>query len=173
MADKLHNQPGDLGRGSRSLGGTLSMTFRHIRKSRDGYTSLGLALTLVAVIAGGVFVLSDTSAPRVFPVVFLTLFSIAFGWFTRCVLFPFEWEVVVEADQVRWGRVDRLDQQERVTISQLVRLIHDKSDNQVLGDVGSWRHLNIGIGILIRPDDQRAFVEHLHQRFPHLNIETI
>jgi hypothetical protein len=41
----------------------------------------------------------------------------------------------------------------------------------VLGDVGSWQLLHIGLGILIRASDQIALVDFLRQSFPHLKIE--
>lgn len=156
-----------------SSAATHSMTFRHVRKSRDAYTWVGLVLTLMAVVAGFLFTYrSDTDLPRVIPAVFTGLFFIGFAWFAKCLLVPFEMEVVVDGDEVRWGRADRLDRQERVSIRQLVRLVHDKSDNQVLGDVGSWRLLHIGDGILMRADDQSALVDFLRQSFPQLRIET-
>jgi hypothetical protein len=108
----------------------------------------------------------------VFPVVFTSLFLIALVYSAKCLLFPFEMEVVVDGDEVRWGRADRLERQERVSVRKLVRLVHDKSDNQVLGDVGSWRLLHIGDGILMRAADQSALVDFLRQSFPQLKIET-
>ena len=149
------------------------MSFRHVRKSRDGYTWLGLMLSVLAVVAVAISTFyTDPAIPRALSGVLFGLFFVGLVWFTRILLFPFEWELVVDGDQIRWGRADRPDKQERVVVSQLARLVHDKSDHQVLGDTGSWRLLHIGDGILIRSDDQRALVDYLRQSFPQLRIET-
>lgn len=96
---------------------------------------------------------------------FTGLFFIGFAWFAKCLLSPFDMEVVVDGEETRWGRADRLDRQERVSVRQLVRLVHDKSDNQVLGYLGSWRLRPIGAGILMRAADQGALVDYLRQSF--------
>jgi hypothetical protein len=148
------------------------MAFRHVRKSRDASTWVGLLLTLMAIVTGVLFT-SETDIPREFTVVFSGLFIVGFAWCAKCLLFPFEMEVVVDGDEIRWGRADRIDRQERVSIRQLVRIVHDKSGNQVFGDMNSWRSLHIGDGILLGAADQNALVEFLRQNYPRLRIETI
>lgn len=150
------------------------MAFRHVRNSRDGYSWLWMALSLLAVVAGGVFTYrGDTNIPRAFPIVFTGLCFVVLVWSVKCLLFPFDMEVVVDGEEIRWGRADRPDRQERVSVRQLVRLVHDKSENQVLGDVGGRRLLHIGDGILMRATDRKALLDFLRQSFPQLRIDRI
>ena len=109
---------------------------------------------------------------RVVSGVLLALFFVSVVWFIRCLLFPFQWELVVENDFVCWGRVDGLIQQKRIAVSQLVRLVYDKSDNQVFGDVGKIVLKPIGAEVLMRSEDTQAFIECMRKEFPQLKIEA-
>src|SRR5436309_15141981 len=124
------------------------MSFRHIRKSRDGYSWLGLTLSVLAVVAVTISMFhTDAAIPRSLSGVLLAIFFIGLIWFAKILIFPFEWELVVDGEQIRWGRADRPQDQQRIALSQLARLVHNKSDGQVLGDTGGWQLLHIGDGI--------------------------
>jgi hypothetical protein len=149
------------------------MTFRQVRQSCDSYMWLWLTLLLLGIVAFICAIFqTDTSIPRVFSTIMCGLLLAAAVWCVRAILYPFEWEVVVDENQIRWGRADCPDRQQRVIVSQLVRLIHDKSDYLILGDVGSRQLVEIGRGVLVSSDEQRALVEYLRQSFPQLKIET-
>jgi hypothetical protein len=149
------------------------MSFRHTRRSRDGYAWLGLVLSFLGVIAFGIATFHQEPAfPRILTAVLSALALVAAVWFVKGILSPFELEVVVDGGEIRWGRVDRPDRQERVAVGKLVCLIYDKSDGRdVLGDIGHWRLLHIDDGILMRSEERDALVDHLRQTFPQLKIE--
>ena len=149
------------------------MIFRQVRRSCDCYTWMWLTLSVLGITA---FICAmfhtDPFIPRVVSVAVCALLLVAVVWCVRAIIHPFEWEVVVDGDQIRWGRADRPDRQQRVTVSQLARLVHDRNDSRVLGDVGRHPLTEIGVGILIRSEDQRALIDCLRQNFPGLKIET-
>lgn len=83
-----------------------------------------------------------------------------------------QWELVVEKDSIRWGRVDFPNRQRRLAINQLKRLIDEKSDNQILADIGRIVFVPIGDNVLMSSSDRVEFVEFMRQKFPGLKIET-
>jgi hypothetical protein len=149
------------------------MSYRHVRNSRDVYNWVGLVLS---ALAAGAFTITlfhrDPAFSKIFMVVLLVVFLAALGWFLRAIAWPFELEVVVEETEIRWGRADRPAKQQRVQISQIVRLLYDKKDCQILGDVGKRRYLVIGTGILMRTAERDALLDHLRQHCPKLKIES-
>ena len=150
------------------------MSFRHVRQSRDSYAWVGLGLSLLGVIAFGIATFhKELAFPRILTAILAGLALVAAVWFVKGIRSPFEMEVVVDGDEIRWGRADRPERQERVAITKLVCLIHDKSDNhQVLGDSGHWQLLHIGDGILMRSEEKDELVNYLRLTFPQLKIET-
>ena len=132
-----------------------------------------MVLSLLGVVAFGCDLFrAAPTFPRWLSLVICGLLLAAAGWCVRVIIHPFEWEVVVNDGQIFWGRADQPDRQQRVTVSQLVCLIHDKSDGRVVGDTGRWPSLEIGAGILLRSEDRQEFVDYLRQNFPKLKIET-
>jgi hypothetical protein len=149
------------------------VTFRYVRRSCDSYTWLWLTLSSLGIVAFGCAMFhADPFIPRVATMAVCGILFFPLVWCIRAIVHPFEWEVVVDDDQIRWGRADRPHRQQRVAFSQLVRLIDDRSDCLVRGDLGSGRLLDIGRGVMINPRDQRALIQHLRQRLPDLKIET-
>jgi hypothetical protein len=88
------------------------------------------------------------------------------------LIFPHELELVVEDDAIRWGASSRPERQQRLSMQKLVRVIYDKSDNQVLADVGGIRLIPVADSILMREVDRSALVEYLRECFPALRIEV-
>ena len=149
------------------------MKFRYVRRSNDSYIWLLLILSLLGIIAFSCAMLpTDPFVPGRLSLVICGLLLAAVVWCGRAINHPFEWEVVVDDGQICWGRADRPDRQQRVAVSQLVRLIHDKREGQVVGDIGRFPSLEIGRGILMRSEDQSALVDYLRQSYPQLKIET-
>jgi hypothetical protein len=89
----------------------------------------------------------------------------------KTILFPQEWEFVVENDSIRWGMSSKPERQRRLSVPKVARIIHDKSDNKILADVGGIRLLPIADYVLVRSDDQAALVDYLRQSFPQLTVE--
>lgn len=151
------------------------MSFRRTRRSGDGYSWLTAALALCGAIVGGVICLAaftgDSTLAKTMTSVLFVLFGLAFVFSLRGIMFPYEWELVVEGDAIRWGETARPDRQRRLSLPRVKRLIHDKSDRKVLADVGEWRLLPVGDYILMQLEDQTTLVEYLQQRFPQLKIE--
>ena len=146
--------------------------FRKVRSSRDRYSWIGFGLATCATIFGFVLLFrAPAGTDRTLSVLLLTLFFVALLWFLRCLLFPFEWELVVETDLIRWGRVDCPGRQQRLFINQLVRLVDDPIDNQVFADTGRIVSVSIGLNVLMQSEDRKAFVDCMRERFPQLRIE--
>ena len=112
------------------------------------------------------------SAPRLLVGAICAAFAFGFVCFAWAIVRPAEWELVAEGDQLRWGRADSPDRQQRLAVSRLTRLVYFELDGHVLADVGGPRLLPVGPDILIRAEDRRAFVEHLRRSFPSLPIEA-
>jgi hypothetical protein len=152
------------------------MSFRRTRKSSDGYSWLTLALSLCGALGCGAICINafmgESQSAKMFTSALFFMFGIAFAFSVRGILFPYEWELVIESDLIRWGETTKPQRQRRLRVPNVKRLIHDKSDSKVLADVGSWRLLPVGDYILMRAEDQAALVEHLRQSFPSLKIET-
>ncbi|HTI98227.1 MAG TPA: hypothetical protein VL527_04915 [Dongiaceae bacterium] len=149
------------------------MKFRYVRRSNDSYVWLLLILSLLGVAAFICNLLpADPAFPRGVSLAAIVVLLVGIFWCVRAILNPFEWEVVVENGQICWGRADQQERQQRVAISKLVRLIWDKKEGEVVGDIGHFPpSLKIGEGILIRSEDQGALVDYLRQSYPQLKIE--
>jgi hypothetical protein len=146
--------------------------FRKVRSSRDQYSWIGFGLAICATIFGFVLLFrAPAGTDRTLSFLLLTLFFVASLWFVRCLLFPFEWEIVVETDLIRWGRVDSPDRQQKLFINQLVRLVDDSIDNQVFADTGRIVSVSIGLNVLMQSEDRKAFVDCMREKFPQLKIE--
>jgi hypothetical protein len=147
--------------------------FRYVRRSSDSHTWLFLILSLLGIVASSCAMLpTDPFFPRWLSLVICGLLLTVVVWCVRAVIHPFEWEVAVDDGQICWGRADRPDRQQRVVVSQLVRLIHDKTEGRILANNGAWQNVQIGAGILMYSDEQNALVDYLRQKFPQLKIET-
>lgn len=149
------------------------MIFRHVRNSRDVYSGFGLTIFVPAVIIAAFFFFREQQPfDRTMCGVVLGLFSLCTVCLLRFILFPLQWELVVENNEIRWGRVDRPERQQHIAVDQLVRLINDETDQQVLGDIGSWRYLRFSDNVLMSATDRNEFVGRMRENFPRLNIET-
>jgi hypothetical protein len=152
------------------------MNFRSVRKSNDGYAWLTLALSFCGAIFCGFLLLTFLKETRQFEIIGSTLLTVLFGivcaFSLKCILLPYEWELVIEGEWIRWGKTANPQRQRRLAVSQIKILIHDKSDNKVLANIGTWTLVPIGQGILMRAEDQAALVEYMRQTFPNLKIET-
>ena len=116
--------------------------------------------------------MGESVSVKIMTFALFALFGVAWAFSLRGILFPYEWELVIEEGYIRWGETAKPRRQRRLLIPSVKRLILDKSDNKVLADVGTWRLVPVGDYILMRTDDQAALVEHLRQAFPGLRIET-
>lgn len=102
----------------------------------------------------------------------LVLFGAVFLLSLRGILFPYEWELVVKDDYIRWGKVGSLTRQSKVELPSLKRLIYDRSNNKVLADTGGWRLAPLGDYIIMKPQDQSELVDYLRKKLPGLEVET-
>jgi hypothetical protein len=157
---------------NRVLAMSEDFLFRKVRGSRDRFSWIGLGLSVAATIFGCLlFFRTPSQTDRTLSTLLLALFFVSLFWFLRCLLLPFEWELVVETDLIRWGRVDRPNRQQKLFINQLVRLVEDPTDNQVLADVGKIVLVPIGLNVLMLAEDRKAFLDFMREKFPRLPIE--
>ena len=160
----------------------LSMSFRRTRRSNDGLgwvalilSLFGTAFTSAMCFATLFFGSSGPNSESLIPKVFLTLlfllFLIAFIYCAQGILFPYEFEVVIEQDCIRWGKASRPSKQERLLISKVVRIVHDKSEGKILADTGIWRYTPIAEIVLTKSKESEEFLLELRKMFPALPIE--
>lgn len=152
------------------------MAFRRTRKSSDGYSWLTIILSGSGTVFAGIICMAtfmtESLLAKIGMSLMFVLFGVVFLFSLRGILFSYEWELVIDDDCIRWGEAARPMRQNRVEFPRLKRLVHDKSDNKVLADVGSWRLVPLGDYILMSAQDQTEVVEYLRQKLPSLEVAT-
>lgn len=151
------------------------MTFRRTRRSDNHHTWWVSVISLVGFLFGLVLSLAVFSSGSLWPKIFMSgvtlLFGIVFVFSMDAILFPREWELVVDAESIRWGVSSKPKRQKKLPVAKIVRVIYDKSDGKLLVDMGGIQRLPVADHIVFHPDDQAALVEYLRENFPGLAIE--
>jgi hypothetical protein len=150
--------------------------FRRARLSNDKASWLNAAFAFAAT-ALCVFFLSahwysESAGVKSGAMALVAFFAAILYSAGRGIRQPFEIELVVEGDVIRWGRSVKPDEQQRLNVSQIKELIYDRRDGlSVLADVGKFCMVSIGHEVLLGSEDHDAFVEAIKEGFPNLKVE--
>lgn len=91
----------------------------------------------------------------------------AFCW--KMVLFPWECELVMENNTIRWGRTDERDQQTSVRISQVKRWVFDRFDGELYAYTECFALKRIGDGVLNEPR-VKELIRFLERQYPEIPV---
>lgn len=151
-------------------------TFRRTRRATDRPTWPLALLSFVLELSVFSFTLAaclfDGILDKFLCTALAFLFLTMFVWSMDSVFFPYEQELVVEDDCIRWGDCSKPARQHRLPVRKIKRIIHETQEHKVLADTGGFMLCHLCDRLLMSRNDQAALVEHLRTHFPQLTIET-
>jgi hypothetical protein len=148
-------------------------SFHCARRTNDGeYWLMALsisAFTSLWVVALGMKALDGDKGQVAVGVLGLFLFVplTFFSW--KVLLFPNEYELVIENHTIRWGRTDQRAQQTLMRLSQVKQWVFDRGEQELLAYTGCIALKKIGLGVL---NEQRAkeVIRFLEQQYPEIPV---
>ena len=153
------------------------MLFRKtiVSNGKLGWLSTLFCLCLLAVGAflGISAFLSQDIAAKIFMTFWLVVIGTCSVLAIGGLIFPREYEFVVERDCFRWGRSDKVARQKRLNVQEVAKLVHwlDEGEHMVFAVTQAGKRIRLSGSILYHESDVQLFLKTIRDSFPNILIE--